>query len=439
MAVETLTNPRDNLPNAYNNITAREIDFVTRFGKNWDALRKILGIVRPIRKTPGTKLVSYTASVTLADGDVGAGNVIPYSKSTVTKAAESDLELEKYAKAVPIEDVNKYGAEIAIEKTDDAFLNELQSNVLTRFFNFLKTGTLTAAESSFQMGLAMARGMVIDKFNKLRRTVTDVVGFCNVLDAYKYLGAANITVQTAFGMTYIENFMGYSTLFLMSDPDIPRNMIIALPVENIDLYYVDPGDSEFAKLGLNYTVAGETNLIGFHANGNYSTAVGESFALMGMALWAEYLDGIAKITVDDSFLTDLTVNAETDAFGVLYDGKKASDLQSDVTVTGDKITGTLKYIEGGLDPSGTGPLAGSGNFLALKWSGGDMAATDTELWVGLEPSEGSGMVECLSDPDHNGVFKITDKNAQKVKFIQTDGTHSNVQYFDLSGLTLQND
>ena len=437
MAVETLTNPRDNLPNAYNNITAREIDFVTRFGKNWDALRKILGIVRPIRKTPGTKLVSYTASVTLADGDVGAGNVIPYSKSTVTKAAEADLELEKYAKAVPIEDVNKYGAEIAIEKTDDAFLNELQSNVLTRFFNFLKTGTLTAAESSFQMGLAMARGMVIDKFNKLRRTVTDVVGFCNVLDAYKYLGAANITVQTAFGMTYIENFMGYSTLFLMSDPDIPRNMIIALPVENIDLYYVDPGDSEFAKLGLNYTVAGETNLIGFHANGNYSTAVGESFALMGMALWAEYLDGIAKITVDDSFLTDLTVNAETDAFGVLYDGKKASDLQSDVTVTGDKITGTLKYIEGGLDPSGTGPLAGSGNFLALKWSGGDMASKDTELWVGLEPSEGSGMVECLSDTDHNGVFKITDKNAQKVKFIQTDGTHSNVQYFDLSGLTLQ--
>ena len=43
---------------------------------------------------------------------------------------------------------------------------------------------------------------------------------------------------------------------------------------------------------------GETNLIGFHANGNYSTAVGESYALMGMKLWAEYLDGIANITVN---------------------------------------------------------------------------------------------------------------------------------------------
>lgn len=437
MAVESLSNPRENLPNVYSNITAREIDFVTMFGKNWDALMKILGIMRPIKKAPGTQLVSYSASVTLASGAVDPGNVIPYSKATVSKAAMEDLTIEKYAKAVPIEDVAQYGAKIAVQKTDEAFKNELQSNVLTRFFTFLKTGTLTAAESSFQMGLAMARGMVIDKFNKMRRTVTNIVGFANVLDAYKYLGAANITVQTAFGMTYIENFMGYSTLFLMSDPDIPQNMIIALPVENIDLYYIDPDDSEFKELGLAYTVQGETNLIGFHANGNYSTAVGESYALMGMKLWAEYLDGIAKITIDDSFLTDLTINAETDAFGVLYDGKRASDLQSDVTVSGDKITGTLKFIEGGLDPSGTGPLAGSGNFLALKWSGGDMAAKDSELWVGLEPSEGSGLVECLSDTDHNGVFKITDKNAQKVKFIQKDNAgHQNVQYFDLSGLTL---
>ena len=78
---------------------------------------------------------------------------------------------------------------------------------------------------------------------------------------------------------------------------IARNTVLATPVENIDLYYIDPGDSEFARLGLNYTTQGETNLIGFHAQGNYSTAVGESYAIMGMKLWAEYLDGIAKITV----------------------------------------------------------------------------------------------------------------------------------------------
>lgn len=38
--------------------SAREVDFVSRFADNWDALRNIMGIMRPIRKAPGTKLVS---------------------------------------------------------------------------------------------------------------------------------------------------------------------------------------------------------------------------------------------------------------------------------------------------------------------------------------------------------------------------------------------
>ena len=299
--VETLTNARDNLPNVYTSITAREIDFVTSFGKNWDALREILGIMRPIRKTPGTTLVTYTASVTLEDGDVDAGNVIPYSKATVTQAGKADLDILKYAKAVPIEDVNKYGAEVAIQKTDEAFLNELQTKVLDDFYTFMTddTSAMTLTETSFQMGVAMAIGKVKDKFKKMRRNASDIVLFINTMDAYKYLGAAEITVQTAFGMDYIENFMGARTVILSSEID--EGKIYAVPADNIVLYYVDPGDSEFAKLGLNYTTEGQTNLIGFHAEGNYTTAVGESFALMGMTLWAEYADAIAVVTVDPTY------------------------------------------------------------------------------------------------------------------------------------------
>ena len=298
--VETLTQPRDSLPNVYTGMQAREEDFVSVFNLNWDALQKILGIARAIRKAPGTRLAAYTASVALESGSVDPGEVIPYSKSTIARAQMADLTIEKYAKAVPIEDVEKYGAEIAIEKSDEAFRNELQSKVLSRFYTFANTGALTGIFTTWQMALAMAKGAVVDKFNKLRRTATDVVGFANVLDAYKYIGAAGITVQTMFGISYVENFMGYSTLFLLSAPDIPEGTVIATPVENIDLYYIDPADSEFARLGLVYTTAGDTPLIGFHANGNYSTAVGESFALMGMALWAEYLDGIAVCKVEAS-------------------------------------------------------------------------------------------------------------------------------------------
>lgn len=295
--VETFTTPRDSLPNAYTDVTARELDFVNRFGDNWKALTDILGIMRPIRKTPGTSLVAYTAEVALESGAVAAGAVIPYSKTTVTQAAKTDITIEKYAKAVPIEDVNKYGAAIAIEKSDEAFLTKLQNTVLGKFYTFLGTGSLTKTAATWQKALAVAQGEVLNKFATIQKDVTEVVGFANILDAYDYLGDANITVQTQFGINYIKNFMGYSTLFLLPAAQIERNKVIATPVENIDLYYIDPADSDFAKLGLNYTVQGETNLIGFRAQGNYSTAVGESFALMGMALWAEYLDGIAVVTV----------------------------------------------------------------------------------------------------------------------------------------------
>lgn len=362
---ESLSAARSYLPNTYTNVTAREIDFVSRFNQNWDALREIMGIMRPIRKSPGSRLISYSASVTLQSGAVDPGRVIPYSTATVVQAALDDLSLEKYAKAVPIEDVAKYGAEVAVQKTDEAFLNELQNNVMTRFFTFLNTGTLTSSEDTFQMALAMAKANVLNKFQAMRKTVTNVVGFCNVLDAYAYLGAANITVQTRFGLTYIKDFMGYSTLFLLSAPDILRGTVIALPVENIDLYYIDPGDADFEKLGLSYTVQGETNLIGFHANGNYSTAVGESYALMGMALWAEYLDGIAVVTVTGT-LPELTLTAATGASS----GKTKITYSGYTLGTGDtlgyKVTDDVIVVEKGQDATGFTSWDGSADITAAS-------------------------------------------------------------------------
>ena len=300
MAVESLTNPRENLPNVYTNVTAREIDFVTRFGQNWEALRDILGIMRPVKKTAGTQLVSYTASVTLAEGTVDAGEVIPYSKATVAQTTKEDLTLQKYAKAVPIEDVDKYGAEIAVTKTDDAFLTELQNKVMDDFYTKLTGDTyaLTGAYSTFQMAVAMAVGKVRDKFKKLKKDITSVVVFVNTLDAYAYLGQANISIQSMFGIEYVQDFLGAKTMILSSEID--QGKVIAIPSENMVLYYADPS-TEFAKLGLVYTVNGETPLLGFHAQGNYTTAVGESFALMGMALWFEYADGVAIVDIDDSF------------------------------------------------------------------------------------------------------------------------------------------
>lgn len=296
-SVETLTNPRDSLPNSYVNVTAREMDFVTRFGKSWEELQNVLGISRPIKKEAGTKLISYIASVTLEDGDVDPGCVIPYSKATIEQVSYADLSLKKYAKAVPVEDVDKYGVEVAVEKSDDAFLDELQGKVLDDFYTTITDDThaMTGTYSTFQMAVAMAIGKVKDKFKKMRKNATQTIVFVNTLDLYGYLGGAQVTIQTAFGLDYIKDFLGASVVIVTSEID--EGTVVAVPAENLIPYFVDPS-TEFARLGLVYTTDGETNLIGFHAQGNYSTAVGESFALLGLKLWMEYEDGVAVVTID---------------------------------------------------------------------------------------------------------------------------------------------
>lgn len=276
---------------------AREVDFVTQFQNNWDHLRDIMGISRMIRKTPGTVLKSKYAEVTLQSGAVGEGEEIPYSQATVNTKDYLPINVEKFAKAVSIEAINEHGYEDAVGLTDDQFLFELQTDVVDRFYDFIKGGTLISAKATFQAALAEAQGRVRNKWKTMHKTITEVVGFCNILDAYDYLGAANITVQNAFGMNYIENFLGYSKLFLCGDAEIARGKIIATPSQNMILYYVSPSDSDFARAGLVFTTAGETPIIGFHVQGDYKTAVSESYALLGMTLMAEYIDGIAVVDI----------------------------------------------------------------------------------------------------------------------------------------------
>ena len=317
-------------------VTAREIDFVTRFERNWQHLRDILGIMRPIKKQPGAVLKSKYAEGTLQSGNVGEGEEIPYSKFAVKEKNYAEMTIEKYAKAVSIEAIKDHGYENAVQMTDDEFLFQLQTNVTERFYDYLKTGTLTFTETTFQMALAMAKGRVENKFKQMHRNVTGVVGFVNILDVYEYIGAADITIQNQFGFQYMKDFLGFNTIFLLSDSEIPRGTVIATPVENIVLYYVDPNESDFARAGLVYTVSGETNLIGFHTQGNYHTAVSEAFAIMGLTLFAEYIDAIAVGTINTTqTLGTLTVNSAA--------GSKSGDTKVTVTPAKASAGNVYKY------------------------------------------------------------------------------------------------
>lgn len=94
-----------------------------------------------------------------------------------------------------------------------------------------------------------------------------------------------------------------------------------------------------------------------------------------------------------------------------------------------------QYISGTLHKITSGVLArdwGAGYFLGLDFSD---IPEDATVTVGLVPSQGSGFVEL--DADHNGVFKITDKNAQVFKVITTKGDKRVVDTYYLGTLTLE--
>ena len=126
-------------------------------------------------------------------------------------------------------------------------------------------------------------------------------------------------------------------------------------------------------------------------------------------------------------MTSLTVEAEDGETNLF--GRKVKTMQTGITITGNAITGTLKYISSGAIAQDWG----AGNFICLKIPDADV--TNMTVKVGLNPSQGSGLVAL--DSDKNGVFKVTDKNTQKFVVLQQDGVKTKLQEFDLSGLTIE--
>ena len=251
-----------------------------------------------IKKTNGTVLKVKKVSGTLQSGDVAEGDEIPLSQYKVEERDFDTIKIEKYRKGVSLEAIAEKGYDAAVDQTDAEFKSDLQNKILDKFYGQLKMGSLVGHESTWQMAIAMAIGRVKDKFEKMKRTATGTAVWVNTLDVYKYVGVADITMQTAFGMNYIKNFLGADICFISSQ--IPENTVIATPLNNLVAYYVDPADSEFVKAGLAYTVDSETGFIGFHAQGTYERAISDMFAIMGVRLFAEYLDAIAYIAVGSS-------------------------------------------------------------------------------------------------------------------------------------------
>lgn len=293
----------------------REIDFVTRFAREIKIFREILGNIRMEKHAPGTKLTVKKAAVTLNTSSVGEGETIPYNAVSYTETDVGSLTWDKQKIGVTMEAISAHGYDAAVQAADDDMLYKLRSKIVNDFFTFAQTGTLTSdiQTYTFQSALAEAQAQVQAKWEDMDRGYSDIIAFANVKDAYRYLGAAQITTQTAFGMTYIENFLGFSKLFLTSK--IPQGKIVATPSQNLILYYVDATANDFNKAGFLFRTDNETNLIGVHVEGNHNTDVSELSTVMAMGLFSEYLDGIAVIAIEDVMPVLKVVSAASSSSG----------------------------------------------------------------------------------------------------------------------------
>ena len=284
MAAETNLIKKEDL------VRAREIEFVTLFGESVNKLIEALGVTRKIPKQAGYTLKTYKAKGTLQDGTVAEGDLIPLSKYQTEAVSYAEIVLKKWRKATSAEAIIEKGYDQAVQMTTDRMLKDVQKGIRADFFTFLATGTGTATGATFQAALAQAWGQLQVLFED---DSIEAIYFMNPLDVADYLATAQITTQTAFGMTYVENFLGLGTVIF--DSKVPEGTIYATAKDNIVLYYVPVNGSDIGN-AFSFT-ADQTGLIGIHEEADYKHMTAEDTVMSGVVLFAERLDGIVKSTI----------------------------------------------------------------------------------------------------------------------------------------------
>lgn len=274
----------------------REVDFVRQFQHNsLNKLLEVLGVTRRIPMMEGTTLYYYTTTGELQDGNVAEGEIIPLSQYETTKTPIGEINLRKWRKATSAESIKKSGYNAAVRDTDAALLRDVQVGVRKNLFDFLNgtiPNSVSVSGSGLQDALAAAWGQLQVKFED---DTAEPVYFLNPLDISEYLGNANITTQNAFGMNYIEDFLGLGTVIVSAR--ITQGAFVATAKQNFIMYYLTMNGDVASTFGL---TADELGLIGI--NSGFVTqerAQVETLVMSGIQLLVEYAEGVVKGTIGD--------------------------------------------------------------------------------------------------------------------------------------------
>lgn len=294
MADNVTTAAETNVITTSDMVRAREIDLVNQFQHN--SLSKFiqaLGVTRKIAQPAGTTLYTYATTGTLESGLVPEGEIIPLSHYARTKNPIGEIVLKKWRKATTAEAIQKSGRAEAIAETDKALISDIQKGIRSDFFTNLATfATAGTAASGADLKDCLAHC-----WGKLQVLFEDdtaqAVYFINPEDAADYLGAAALTTQTAFGLNYVENFLGLGTVFITSR--VAKGTVIATAKDNLILYYISMNGGDLpTEFNLTADQLGYIGVTSFITN---ERAQSEIMAMSGLQFLVEYANGVVKGTI----------------------------------------------------------------------------------------------------------------------------------------------
>ena len=281
MTTENITTSTD--------LIAQSIDFTEQFTGSISTLLQALNVTRMQPMAVGSQIKIYKSEVTKANGNVAEGEVIPLSKVTRKLADTKELAYKKYRKQTTAEAIQSAGFNAAVNDTDSKLLRSIQGDIKKDFFDFVQTGTTKTSGDTFQKAIAQALGQLAIKWED--DDVQSVL-FANPLDFYTYLGDSNITTQTAFGLTYIQNYLGFNTIILTGA--VKQGTIAATASQNLNYAYAALNGNLNQAFNL---TTDETGLIGVVHNSVTENASYETMALTSGVLFPERLDGIVVATI----------------------------------------------------------------------------------------------------------------------------------------------
>lgn len=251
-------------------------------------LREALGVTSMRRMEKGSTIKVYKTTKVNTPEQVGEGEVVPLTKFRRALAQTIELVLKKYRKSTSGEAIQADGFNAAVNDTDAKQLAEIGKEIKDAFFTLINAGTGTAvAGATLQAACANLWAAIQNGYEDIE-VEGQTVFFVNPLDAAGYLGTAAITVQEAFGLQYIKNFLGMGTLILSNK--IAQGAPVATVSDNLKGAYI-AADGELAVFGYSFD---DTGLIGVNHSVASDRVSIDTNAISGVKFYAEDLALVFK-------------------------------------------------------------------------------------------------------------------------------------------------